>query len=241
MSGRNTHSRIVKVAVSLLTLVAVYVAVSTTPLRNVVAAATLGIAQANDQPKAASKEEAALPAPGSYWIDSDHSFAYFGARYHVVGLVRGRFDKVGGTFTVSADPAACTLDVLIDVASINTQVAERDTDLRDPAYFDVAKFRTMTYQGRGIHHTSENSWTMDGSLTMHGVTKTVPLTFTFNGLFPDPKPGVPARSTFHATAGVKRADFGMGARDNLGELGILTTPDVAIEIDVEADSAAPTK
>ena len=239
MSGRNTQSRIVKVALSLLALGAVFVVLSTAPLRNVVAAATY----ANDQTKPDPKSEAAsaLPAPGSYWIDSDHSFAYFGARHHVVGLVRGRFDKVGGTLTVSPDPAGCTLDVLIDVASINTQVAERDTDLRDPAYFDVAKFRTMTYQGRGIHHTSENSWTMDGSLTMHGVTKTVPLTFTFNGLFPDPKPGVPARSTFHATAGVKRADFGMGARDNLGELGILTTPDVAIEIDVEADSAAPTK
>jgi len=76
---------------------------------------------------------------------------------------------------------------------------------------------------------------------MHGVTRTVPLTFTFNGLFPDPKPGVPARSTFHATAAVKRADFGMGARDNLAELGVLTTPDVAIEIDVEADAASPTK
>jgi hypothetical protein len=44
---------------------------------------------------------------------------------------------------------------------------------------------------------------------------------------------------FHATAGVKRAEFGMGARDNLGELGMLTTPDVAIEIDVEADATAP--
>jgi len=40
---------------------------------------------------------------------------------------------------------------------------------------------------------------------------------------------------------VKRAEFGMGARDNLSELGILTTPDVAIEIDVEADGAASSK
>src|SRR5580658_10634734 len=180
-----------------------------------------------------------LPAPGTYGIDPDHTFAYFGARHHVVGLVRGRFDKVTGTLTVSPDPAACSVDITIDVSSISTQVPERDEDLRGPAYFDVKKFPTMTYQGRGIRRSSENSWTMDGSLTLHGVTKVVPLTFNFNGPFSDIKPGKPARMAFHATAAVKRADFGMGARDNLGELGTLTTPDVDIEIDVEADANAP--
>jgi len=183
----------------------------------------------------------ALPAAGTYKIDPDHSFAYFGARHHVVGLVRGRFDKVTGTFSVSQDAAACGVDVTIDVSSISTQVTERDQDLLSEAYFDVKKFPTMTYQGRGVRRASENSWTMDGSLTMHGVTKVVPLTFNFSGAFSDIKPGKPARMAFHGTAAVKRADFGMGARDNLGELGTLTTPDVDIEIDVEADANTPTR
>ncbi len=181
----------------------------------------------------------ALPAPGTYAIDPDHSFAYFGARHHVVGLVRGRFDKVTGTITVSQDPAACSVDVTIDASTINTQVTERDEDLRSPAYFDVKKFPTMTYHGRGIRPVSESSWIMDGSLTMHGVTQVVPLTFTFNGLFPDGKPGRPARAAFHGSAATKRADFGMGARDNLQELGASSAPDVAIEIDVEADRKPP--
>jgi polyisoprenoid-binding protein YceI len=183
----------------------------------------------------------ALPAPGTYKIDPDHSFAFFGARHHVVGLVRGRFDKVAGTITVSPDLAACSVDVTIDVSSISTQNAERDEDLRGPAYFDAKKFPAMTYHGRGIRSVSADSWTMDGSLTMHGVTKVAPLTFTFNGSFSDVKPGKPARVAFHGSAAVKRADFGMGARDNLGELGILTTPDVGIEIDVEADESSPTQ
>jgi polyisoprenoid-binding protein YceI len=178
----------------------------------------------------------ALPAPGTYGIDPDHTFAYFGARHHVVGLVRGRFDKVAGTFTVAQDLAACTVDIMIDVASISTQNTERDEDLRGPAYFDAKKFPTMTYRGRGIRRVSGSSWTMDGSLTIHGVTKVVPLTFTFNGSFPDGQPGKPARVAFHGSATAKRADFGMGARDNLGELGALGTPDVEIEIDVEADA-----
>ena len=155
--------------------------------------------------------------------------------------MRGRFDKVTGTIDVDHDLAACSVDVTIDVSSISTQNTERDEDLRSSEYFDVKKFPTMTYHGRGIRRVSENTWTMDGSLTLHGVTKPVSLPFNFNGAFSDIKPGKPARVAFHGSAGVKRAEFGMGARDNLDELGMLTTPDVSIEIDVEADAAAPTQ
>lgn len=190
------------------------------------------------QKKAAAQ---ALPAPGTYEIDPDHSFAYFGARHHVVGLVRGRFDKVTGSITASEDLAACSVDVTIEAASISTQNTERDEDLRSPAYFDVKKFPTMAYHGRGIRRVSGSSWMMDGSLTIHGVTKVVPLTFTFNGSFSDIKPGKPARVAFHGSAATKRAEFGIGARDNLRELGALSTPDVEIQIDVEADAKSSTQ
>src|SRR5271165_1180938 len=120
---------------------------------------------------AGSTGAAPLPAPGTYAIDPDHSFAYFGASHHVVGLVRGRFDKVAGFIIVSQDLAACSVDVTIDASSISTQVVERDEDLRGPAYFDVSKFPTMKYHGTGIRPVSGNSWIMDGSLTIHGVTK----------------------------------------------------------------------
>ena len=142
-------------------------------------------------------EAPALPAPGTYKIDSRHSFAYFSAWHHLVGRVRGRFDQVSGTITVSPDPAACSVDVTIDVATISTQVSQRDDDLRSDAYFDVKKFMTMTYQGRGIHRVSADLWRMDGSLTMHGVTKVVPLTFKYSGVFADTKPNQPARVAFH--------------------------------------------
>jgi polyisoprenoid-binding protein YceI len=183
-----------------------------------------------------SVKEEALPASGTYKIDPAHSFAYFSAWHHLVGRVRGRFDKVTGTITVSPDPAACSVDVTIDVATINTQISKRDEDLRSDAYFDVKKFLTMTYRGQGIHRISADMWRMDGSLTMHGVTKVVPLTFKFNGTFSDTEPNEPARVAFHGTAGLKRAAFAMGARDNSSEVGNSTVPDVDIEIDVEADA-----
>ena len=62
------------------------------------------------------------------------------------------------------------------------------------------------------------AWVMDGSLTIRSVTKEVPLTFRFKGMFPDMPAGQPARASFHATTAVKRGDFGM-TRDNLMELG----------------------
>jgi polyisoprenoid-binding protein YceI len=190
---------------------------------------------------ASSSGTAPLPPPATYVIDPAHSFAYFGAWHHIVGLVRGRFDRVTGTISASKEPADCTVDISIDTASINTQVARRDEDLRGPDFFDVQKFPAMTYRGRGIRQTADGAWVMDGSLTIRGVTKEAPLTFRFKGMFPDVPAGQPARASFHATAAVKRGDFGM-TRDNLMELG--PNPkgsDVAIEIDVEANASTPAK
>jgi polyisoprenoid-binding protein YceI len=182
----------------------------------------------------------ALPAPGTYAIDPVHTFAFFGARHHVVGLVRGRFEKVTGTITVAKDPAACEVDVTIDASTLSTQNTTRDADLRSPEYFDVKKFPTLAYHGRGLRPGPGGTWILDGALTLHGVTKPVPLTFTFNGAFQGLPANEPPRMAFHATAATKRAEYGIGSRDNLDELGTLSSPDVAIEIDVEADQQAKT-
>lgn len=142
---------------------------------------------------------------------------------------------------MAQDPAACRLDVTIDASSISTQNAVRDEDLRGPDFLDVKNFSTMTYRGRGIRRVSGGAWTMDGSLTIRGVTKVVPLRFTFNGT-PPPQPGQPTRVAFHGAAATKRADFGM-TRDLLGELDAAPAPDpdVDLEIDSEALAKLPTQ
>jgi polyisoprenoid-binding protein YceI len=199
------------------------------------------VTMATPEGLASSSSMAPLPDPGAYLVDPAHTFAYFGAMHHVVGLVRGRFDKVTGTISAAKDPADCAVDISIDTASIDTQVARRDEDLRGPDFFDVKNFPAMTYRGRGIRKTADGAWVMDGSLTIRGVTKEVPMTFKFKGLFPGMPAGAPARTAFHASAAVKRGDFGM-TRDNLMELEPNSKgPDVTIEIDVEADASAPAK
>jgi polyisoprenoid-binding protein YceI len=190
-----------------------------------------GVARA----KAAPAGTASLPAPGTYSLDPPHTFIYFAAQHKVVGKVRGRFDKMTGTLVVGNDPAACSVDITIDTASVDTQNSVRDADLRGPDFFDAAKFPKITYRAHGIRRSGAG-WVVDGSLTIRNVTKRAPLAFRFNGTA-KPEASKPSRAGFQATAAVNRADFAM-TRELLDEIGRQSAaPDVWIEIDTEALAA----
>ena len=216
--------------------------IAAVPLLILCAASLTHTAATYAQVTPAHTADVALPPPGTYQIDPVHSFAYFSAWHHIVGVVRGRFDKVSGTITASPDPAACAVEVTIATYSISTQNSMRDDDLRGPDFFNVTQFTTMTYRGNGIRRLPDGAWIMDGALTIRGITKVVPMRFSFKGIFRDMPAGAPARAAFHGTAATKRADFGM-IRDNVAELGVPPAPgeDVEIQIDVEANANPPRK
>lgn len=175
----------------------------------------------------------ALPllVPGIYAIDPPHTFVSFAAQHHVVGRVRGRFNRMSGMITVSKDPGACTVDVSIEATSVDTQNGIRNEDLRGADFFDAKKFLLIEYHGRGIRGSGQG-WVVDGTLTIRGTAKIVPLEIVFRGMAP-PQQGKPSRIAFHAAASVKRADFGM-TRELFDEIGqTSTSPDVWIEIDSE--------
>jgi polyisoprenoid-binding protein YceI len=179
----------------------------------------------------------ALPAPGTYELDPPHTFIVWAAKHEVVGTVRGRFDKIAGTLVVAQDPAACTVEVTIEAPSLSTQNPIRDADLKSPAFFDAAKFPTITYRARGIHR-SEEGWVMDGTVTIRETSQVLPVRFAFRGVAPA-QSGKPTRVAFRAHADAKRADFAM-TRDLVEEIGANATGfDVAIEIDAEALAKAP--
>jgi polyisoprenoid-binding protein YceI len=215
------------------------IAVSTRPIGYFVAAVAVALVAAGWSVARSHADTKApgLPSPGMYQVDPDHSFVYFSAWHHIVGVVRGRFNKVTGTITAAANPADCAVDITIDTATISTQNTERDDDLRGPDFFDVKQFPAARYRGRGVRR-SGNAWVMDGTLAIRGVSRTVPLTFRFKGLFPDTPSGKPPRASFHGTAEMHRGDFGM-TRDNAMELGVPAAPgaDVDLEIDVEANQS----
>lgn len=82
-------------------------------------------------------------------FDTIHSSVAFSARHMMVTTVRGTFDNVTGTLYFDAqNPAASSVEVTIDAASINTGVGDRDNHLRSADFLDVANFPTLTFKSR---------------------------------------------------------------------------------------------
>jgi len=102
----------------------------------------------------------ALPPAGHYRLDPQHTFAQFGVRHMLVGQVDGRFDSLAGVFVVLDDPDRLFegIDVRIDAASIDTNVAARDEDLRSGRFFDVASFPELAFRGTESRRLAENGW-----------------------------------------------------------------------------------
>lgn len=173
-----------------------------------------------------------LPPPGTYRLDPTHTFVEFKARHLVVGAIRGRFARTTGAVVVTSDPAECTVEVSIETASLSTGDGLRDIDVKGAELLHAARFPEITYRGKGIHK-GPRGWVINGTLTVRGVEKPVPVEFSFVGTAP-PRPGWPPRVVFRASASVQRSAFGM-IRDLRDQSGVgANAPDVWIEIDTEA-------
>lgn len=109
--------------------------------------------------------------------------------------------------TLRFDPAApqdARLDVTIPLATADTRNRERDSTLRTPDFFDVAKFATARYTARGFRPLGDDRYAADGTLELRGVSRPVTLTFTWT---PGERPVLSGRAT------VKRLEFGVGGGD----------------------------
>ena len=173
-----------------------------------------------------------IPAAGAYELDPPHTFVMFAVQHLVVGRVRGRFNSASGRIVIADDPAHSSVEVQIDTASVDTQNAMRDGDLRGERFLNVAKYPLMTFAGHGVTPDLDARWTLDGSLTVRDVTLPVPLSGRFLGVIVDPSGTT--RAAFHATAAISRKDFGLVAELERESGGILLGKDILIEISAEA-------
>jgi polyisoprenoid-binding protein YceI len=142
---------------------------------------------------------------GTYTIDSTHSFVTFSVA-HLMGEADGRFTKFDGELTLAEKFTTSTVKTNIDPASINTDNQKRDDHLRNPDFFDVTKYPTMTFVSKKVTGTPTNM-TVVGDLTMRGVTKEVTLKGKMSGI----GKGMmgETRAAFVASTMVKRKDFGL--------------------------------
>ena len=156
---------------------------------------------------------AAATQAAEYKIDPGHSFVQFKIAHLGYSWMIGTFDTISGDFAF--DPEAGlheqSISVEIDTASIDTGHAERDKHLRSADFLNVAEFPTATFVSTG-YEGGDQSGTMTGNLTLHGVTKEIAIDVEKVGEGNDPWGGY--RAGFEGTVTLTRKDFGMGY--NLG-------------------------
>jgi polyisoprenoid-binding protein YceI len=164
-------------------------------------------------------------------IDTNHSAVAFSVR-HLFSKVPGNFDRFSGTIDYDpAAPAAGSVKVSIEAASINTKNEKRDNHLRSADFFDVEKHPTLTFESTKVIPGDGNAFRVEGNLTMRGVTKPVTLAVTFLGA--GPAMGG-QRAGFEATTTVDRKDYGILWNRTLDQGGTLLSDDVTISINIEA-------
>jgi polyisoprenoid-binding protein YceI len=157
----------------------------------------------------------ALAAPETFTLDPYHTLPYFSVDHLGLSTVIGRFDKSTGKVTFDRAAKTGSVEMVIPTATVTTGDADkgsrprsRDEHLRTSDFFNVAEFPQMTFKSTRVHFTGENPSSVDGDLTLLGVTK--PLTLTILRFKCNPASGNnKERCGGDATGKFKRTDFGM--------------------------------
>jgi polyisoprenoid-binding protein YceI len=171
----------------------------------------------------------ALAQTSTWNLDPAHSEVDFTVKHMALSNVHGRIGIKSGTITLNeADITKSSVNVTIDVTTVDTGVGMRDNDLKGANYFDVAKFPTATFNSTSVSGSSGHL-TINGNLTVHGVTR--PVTLDVEGPSgPAPGMGGKLHVGFSATTTVKRKDFSVGANTPEKVVG----DDIKLEIDLDA-------
>ncbi|MFZ6004993.1 MAG: YceI family protein [Actinomycetota bacterium] len=177
-----------------------------------------------------------VPAAGRYELDASHSSVGFSVRHLMVSKTKGRFADFAGTITIAEDPLESSVEVEIQVASIDTRDAGRDEHLRSADFFDAQANPVITYRSTKVSPTAKGAWIVDGELTVGGVTQPVPLTVSFGGGAVDPWGN--ARIGFEAHTEIDREAFGLSWNQALETGGVLVGKVVKVDIEAEAVAVA---
>jgi len=172
------------------------------------------------------------PALANETYKFDLSGSTIGFTVHqFLGTTHGKFPKFDGKIDIDREhPEKSSVVAKIDVASINTGIVKRDNHLRSPEFFNVAKFREITFKSRNVKQTGQQSGDIAGDLTMHGVTK--PITLHVKLLSPISNDTKQTRWAV-TTEPLKRPDFNLIFGQSTEAIsGISQT--VVINIEIEA-------
>jgi polyisoprenoid-binding protein YceI len=172
---------------------------------------------------------AAHAAAATYVIDPAHTYPSFEAD-HMGGLStwRGKFDRSSGKVTLDKAAGNGSVDITVDVASVDFGLDKLNEAARGNELFDVSKYPTATYRGKLAGFVNGAPTKVDGSLTLHGVTRPLELSIKSFKCMPHPMYkrelcGADAYATF------KRDEFGLDSGKSYG-----FSMEVVLRIQVEA-------
>jgi polyisoprenoid-binding protein YceI len=167
----------------------------------------------------------------TWQIDPMHAQIEFSAKHFGMMTVRGHFNEVATSGHIDpANPAASSVEVTISVASLTTNNAQRDNDLRGSYFLELDKYPTATFRSTRIEPRGEEHYTLTGDLTIKGITKPVTLQAQRYGEINDPQMG--HRIAYSTEGEINRKDFGMEL-DMLADNKLVISHEIKIFIELE--------
>lgn len=168
---------------------------------------------------------------GTWNVDPVHSDVSFTVRHMMVSKVRGHFANFEAKIVTAPNPLDSSVTASIDLNSIDTRNEQRDNHIRSADFFEVESYPSMTYRSTKLspHY---DGWLLEGELTLHGVTRPVPLTLELNGFTSDPYGG--RRVGFSATGEINRREFGIDISMPMDGGGVVVGDKISILLEIEA-------
>jgi polyisoprenoid-binding protein YceI len=167
---------------------------------------------------------------GTWKLDAAHSELSFSVKHLKISKVRGFFETFDVTVVTPENPADITIEATVDVASVNTNQAQRDEHLRTSDFFLVEEHPQMTFASKSVVIDGDD-FTVVGDLTLRGVTQAVTLKGEFGGIETDgygnTKAGVSASTK------INRHDFGVSWNAALEAGGVTLGDDVTITVELQ--------
>ncbi|MER6750828.1 YceI family protein [Streptomyces fungicidicus] len=174
-----------------------------------------------------------LPPPGTWLFDPPHTAIRFIAKHVGMAHVHGRFTRFEGGIRVAEDMADSQVSVRIDASSLTTGNRTRDNHLRSADFLDVGNYPYIDFTSTRFAYRGGSRWTLHGTLTMHGTSRSVGLDTeylgTVNGGYEQE-----LRCAALAKAELHREDFTLNWRSMLARGIAVVGPTVQLELDVQA-------
>ncbi len=171
--------------------------------------------------------------PVTYQIDPTHTYPSFEADHMGgVSVWRGKFNKSSGTVVFDKTTSQGTVDVTIDMNSVDYGLDVMNAKATSAELFDAAKYPTATYKGQFAAAVNGKPTKVVGNLTLHGVTRPVELTVNSMKCIPHPMLAKRELCGADAVTTISRDDFGIDAGKAWG-----FKMDVTLRIQVEALAA----